>query len=116
MVRISWTGSPGRRVEVLGDFPSWKRPLPMKEVGPGCYALELELASGIYRYKLRVDGQFWIRDPNAHVVDIVGGFDNGELIVGGIESFLYFVFDRCHFGCVGGGFRVYVEVQENTTI
>lgn len=97
-VELHWRGAPGRRVEVLGDLPSWKRPRVMIEHAPGEYHLELELPPGVYRYKLRVDGSHWITDPRASSVDPAGGAGNGELVVGGSALPVLFAPDRRHVG------------------
>src|SRR5688500_13444338 len=95
-VRFFHRGEPGRYVELIGDFPSFKRPRPMRETSPGEYQLELELAPGVYRYKLRIDGHAWITDPRAIAIDRAEGFENSIVIVAGSHPPLYFAPDRRH--------------------
>jgi cyclomaltodextrinase / maltogenic alpha-amylase / neopullulanase len=87
--------APGRLVELLGDFPSWKHPRAMIEAGPGRYRLELSLAPGIYRYKMRIGGERWVSDPSAQAIDRAE-WDNGLCIVGGTSPPLFFAPDSRH--------------------
>jgi len=95
-VSLAWAGPVAQQVEVIGDFPDWKYPVPMKEIAPGRYRCELELEPGVYRYKFRVDQRLWVRDPFATAVDNAEGYGNSLLIVGGARPPLYFAPDRQH--------------------
>lgn len=88
--------APNRRVELVGDFPTWKKPVRMNEVSPGLYRTTLQLAPGIYRYKFQIDFEHWVTDPMADAVDHAGGFGNGLRIVAGSTPPLFFAPDRRH--------------------
>jgi glycosidase len=95
-VLFAFHGEPGHVVEVCGDLPDWTRPAVMTETTPGRYERTLRLAPGIYRYKLRIDGQRWVVDPAAAAVDRAEGFENGLAIVGGSRPPLFFAPDAAH--------------------
>lgn len=64
-VTFTYVGEPGQSVSVAGCFNDWDpaaRPLVDKK-GDGEYSVCFLLKSGVYRYKLVVDGQ-WILDPS----------------------------------------------------
>jgi serine protease AprX len=53
-----------RQVSVAGDFTGWA-PVPMARTGDGEWRLDLPTpAPGRYRYKLVLDGNRWIPDPD----------------------------------------------------
>lgn len=110
-VRFRWTDRPGRKVELLGDLPSWKRPHPMPEIAPGRYECVLRLSPGRYRYKLRLDDHEWRVDPEATAIDPVDGFDNGERVVGGTAPPLHFAPDRRHVQRSGDRLVVHAELS-----
>ncbi len=58
------------RVEIVGDWNGWQR-LPMERRRDERWAVRLELAPGVYRFNLIVDGDRWI------VPDGVAGLDDG---------------------------------------
>ncbi|WP_133511845.1 alpha-amylase family glycosyl hydrolase [Candidatus Thiosymbion oneisti] len=89
-VDFRWSGSPGKKVEVVGEFPTWKVLHRMHETEPGHYSLSLELSSGIYSYKIRVDESQWLSDPENPWTDHVLDFGNSTRVVGGSEPPLFF--------------------------
>lgn len=112
-VSFRWSGPAGQRVELAGDFPDWKYPVPMLELTPGLYACELELAPGVYRYKFRLNGRIWVRDPLARLVDRADVYENGLLIVGGAVPPLVFAPDRRHLAVYEDGRAVFhLEVSD----
>ena len=62
-VRLEFTHPTAKSVSVAGTFNDW-RPgaTEMVSVGDGRWLKELVLASGVYEYRLVVDGE-WIPDP-----------------------------------------------------
>lgn len=110
-----WSGPPGQKVELVGDFPDWKYPVPMPELSPGLYACELDLAPGVYRYKFRVNGRAWVRDPLAAATDLGAPFANHLRIVGGTAPPLLFAPDRRHVALDEDGRAVFhLEVSDRT--
>lgn len=109
-----WTGPPGQRVELVGDFPDWKRPVPMAEMSGGLYACDLELVPGVYRYKFLVNGLAWVRDPAARL-DRGEVFENNLVVVGGTAPPLLFAPDRRHVCLREDGRAVFhLEVADRT--
>ena len=64
-VRLEFIHSTAKSVSVAGTFNDW-RPgaTEMVSVGDGRWLKELVLASGVYEYRLVVDGE-WMPDPLA---------------------------------------------------
>jgi hypothetical protein len=46
-------------VEIMGDFSVWQ-PIPLREIEPGRWSVELPIAGGIYHFVFRVDGELWL--------------------------------------------------------
>jgi hypothetical protein len=46
-------------VELIGDFSAW-RPVPLREIEPGRWRVELPVAPGVYHFVFRVDGELWL--------------------------------------------------------
>lgn len=70
------------RVEVMGSFTQWE-PVPMQQVSPGRWSLDLPLEPGEHLYAYLVDGQA-VAPPEAlrHRPDGFGG-ENGVLVIAG---------------------------------
>ncbi|HEY2796506.1 MAG TPA: S8 family serine peptidase [Thermoanaerobaculia bacterium] len=79
-VRFAFHDDSATRVEVAGDFNGWEASrCPLSRGGGGDWVVEVPLPPpGLYRYKLRVDGERWIADPaNAlREPDPYGGFNS----------------------------------------
>ena len=112
-VSLHWSGPPGQQVEIVGDFPDWKYPLVMEELRPGLYGRELDLPPGVYRYKFRVNGLLWARDPSATLIDRGDVFENNLLVVGGAAPPVVFAPDRRHLALFEDGRAVFhLEVSD----
>ncbi|MBI5549301.1 MAG: hypothetical protein HY901_35905 [Deltaproteobacteria bacterium] len=112
-VSFRWSGPPGQKVELVGDFPDWKYPRAMPELSSGLYACELELEAGVYRYKYRVNGHGWMRDPSARLIDHADVFENNLLVVGGTTPPVVFAPDRRHLAFFEDGRAIFhVEVAD----
>jgi len=62
-VRFTFQAGNGvQKVQLAGDFTSWK-PLPMRKQKSGEYVAQVDLAPGAYQYKFMVDNH-WMTDPN----------------------------------------------------
>jgi glycosidase len=109
-VRIELELAPRQPLLLVGDFPSWKRPVQMVEVAPGRYRADLELEPGLYRYRFRIGLTGWISDPNPKARDLAEGHDNALLIVGGTVPPLYFAPDRRHLAVFPDG-RVLLHAE-----
>ncbi|PLV60443.1 glycogen-binding domain-containing protein [Thermotoga sp. KOL6] len=92
---FEWEGA--KVVYLAGTFNNWSpTALPMEEVEPGLWRVELELEPGTYQYKYVIDGTMWREDPNApgYVDDGFGGYNGiftlvekeGELFIVGPEK------------------------------
>lgn len=74
-VRYQWsvhlTDQTAGTVEVVGDFTSWQRPgLTLARDGStGRWTGEIALEPGLHRYAYIVNGQPWVVDPAAPVVE-----------------------------------------------
>jgi hypothetical protein len=55
-------------VEIMGEFSDWQ-PLPLAAAAPGLWTLTLQLAPGVYRFNVRVDGGDWFVPPGVPAVD-----------------------------------------------
>jgi glycosidase len=109
-VVVRFRGPAGQRVDLAGDFPDWKQPVPMPEETPGHYRCALELEPGLYRYKFLLRGKTYLPDPDAAVVDHAEGHDNAVLVVGGACPPLHFAPDRRHVAVYPDG-RVVVHAE-----
>ena len=106
---------PGQLVELAGDITNFASPLPMPEVSPGLYRLELRLTPGAYRYKFRVNRQQWVDDPQAELHDWADGFTNALVIVGGLTGPIRFAPDRRHLVLDQDG-RLIVQAEVTTSL
>ncbi|MFH1419488.1 MAG: alpha amylase N-terminal ig-like domain-containing protein [Planctomycetota bacterium] len=74
------------RVELVGDFTSWRTgTLPMLSTAGGrVYRRILEVPDGVYHYKVLVNGSIWLEDrqgnPRLREPDNRGGHNSGVLI------------------------------------
>ncbi|MBI4819319.1 MAG: hypothetical protein HY791_23810 [Deltaproteobacteria bacterium] len=108
-VKFTFRAEPHARVEVLGDFPSFKVAHSMRELRPGEYEAELLLQAGVYRYKYRIDGSSWRHDPSKPS-EHVDGYVNNVVVVAGTEPPLYFAPDQRHLAYqVDGSVEVFAE-------
>lgn len=70
------------RVQVVGDWTGWE-PVPLLRASDGGWVLGVELAPGVYRFNLIVDGDRWIVPEGVIAVDDGFGGQAGLLIVSG---------------------------------
>ena len=66
--RLSITGSPARRAEVMGDFTDWIAE-PLVSLGVGQWTLPATLAPGVHYMNVRFDGGEWVVPPGIPAVD-----------------------------------------------
>lgn len=53
-------------VNIAGSFNGWNSSAtPMTDLGDGAYTTYLKLDGGLHQYKLVVNGDIWMQDPNA---------------------------------------------------
>ena len=58
-------GEPGGKVSVVGDFNDWDvAATPLTSAG-GVWSGQLDVPFGRHDYAFVVDGERWVRDPNA---------------------------------------------------
>lgn len=106
---------PGRSVEVLGDFPTWKQLHPMRETAPGVYERTLAAPPGVHRYKFRIDRRDW-QSPEEGPHDEAEGLGNGLRVVGGeAEDALTFAPDPAHVTWRDGALRLHAEATDDET-
>lgn len=61
-----FTGSPGRRVSLVGDFNNWDPAMDLlDETAPGTYSITLRVAPGIHWYYFATDGRRLLDRYNA---------------------------------------------------
>lgn len=96
-VALQWKGPAAQRVELVGDFPNWQQPVPMRESIPGEYECHLKLYPGVYRYQFRINQNTWLCDPHALLTEKTDSFENSLLIVGGTITPAIFAPDRQHW-------------------
>jgi hypothetical protein len=65
---------------VAGDWTAW-RPVPLEQALDGRWILRLQLAAGIYRFNLIVDGERWIVPAGFATVDDGFGGKAGVLVI-----------------------------------
>ena len=73
------------RVEIAGDFNGWQ-PEPLRRDADGRWTFPVDLAPGVYRFNVRVDGGAWIVPPDFPEVDDGFGAKAGLLIVSDGEA------------------------------
>ncbi|OQY26429.1 MAG: hypothetical protein B6244_13570 [Candidatus Cloacimonetes bacterium 4572_55] len=75
-------------VDIVGDWNDWQgEKTPMERTNSGVYRAYVQLDEGLYRYKIRVNGDIWLEDMNAdpglRTDDLTGqGTYNSGIIVG----------------------------------
>ena len=70
-----------RQVNVVGDFNQWCRTsIPMRAMGEGWWALDLQLASGDYRFRYFAEGQ-WYTDYASNGIEKGKWGTNSMLVV-----------------------------------
>jgi hypothetical protein len=60
--RLALVAPTARRVEISGDFTSWK-PVSLARAGDGRWCLTVALSTGTHRLNARIDGGAWIVPP-----------------------------------------------------
>ncbi len=73
-------------VSLVGDFNDWNVAATqlVREEGGGVWAVTVPLTPGRYRYSFLVDGETWLRDPQAaRTVEDEFGRPNSVLTIGG---------------------------------
>jgi hypothetical protein len=71
IVRVVAAGA--RTVELMGDFTSWEPIALIAEEG-GVWVARLDIAPGVHRVNIRIDGGEWIAPPGlSSVADDFGG-------------------------------------------
>jgi hypothetical protein len=78
--RLTLTGVPAERVELMGDFTGWE-PVPLAPAGSGQWTATLRLPPGIHRVNIRVNGGQWIVPPGLPSSNDEFGGAAGILIV-----------------------------------
>jgi hypothetical protein len=76
LVPITYVNPAARTVAVVGSFNGWSpAATPMAALGNGRWRAEVRLGPGRFEYKLAIDGDHWIADPEnpAAVSDGFGG-------------------------------------------
>jgi hypothetical protein len=64
-LRVRIPGSDGAAVvELMGNFTEWT-PVPLARVAPDVWEVRLDLAPGVHRFNVRVDGGEWTVPPGA---------------------------------------------------
>lgn len=79
-VRLAVYAPGAARVELAGDFTDWQ-PVPLTQEAEGSWAASFEIATGIHRVNVRIDGVSWIVPGGvARSTDEFGG-DVGTFVV-----------------------------------
>ncbi len=115
-VCLHYRDRPGRTVAVRGDFSFWRVSHLLEEHVPGEYGCSMALVPGIYQYKLLLDRQHWIPDPNNPWTDHTEGFANSTLVVGGSQPPLFFAPCRRCWVLTAGRLTVHTEVEAGARI
>ena len=68
------------RVEVAGDWNGWQ-PVPLRQDGAGRWVIPADLAPGVYRFNLRIDGTTWVVPSEVPSVDDGFGGQVGILVI-----------------------------------
>ena len=77
-VRVELSYPQAQKAFIAGTFNNWQpATTPLKNVGNGRWATDLELSPGRYEYRFVIDGQ-WISDPQAkdYLPNPYGGFNS----------------------------------------
>jgi cyclomaltodextrinase / maltogenic alpha-amylase / neopullulanase len=77
---------PGARVELRGEMVHWFHPIELRDAGDGWLEAELSLAPGVYEYKLTLDDETWLLDPDNPRTRARDGVRNSVLSVGGTDE------------------------------
>lgn len=73
-------GAPARRVLALGEMTDWRAGVELAPQDDGSFACALELAAGVYAFKLRADDEWEL--PEGYALRGAGGIDNAIVRVG----------------------------------
>ena len=68
------------RVEVMGDFTSWK-PVPLSKSPDGAWTVTMPVLPGLHRLNLRTDGGAWLAPPGLTAVTDEFGGPTGVIVV-----------------------------------
>jgi len=82
-VRFELTQPDAREVHLAGDFNEW-RPgaISLARSPDGVWSVTLPMTVGQHAYQFVIDGQRWVPDPRAAVVDDGFGGRNSVIVVG----------------------------------
>jgi hypothetical protein len=56
-------------VRLAGSFTNWQPRYELHQASPGLWTITLPLSAGVHDYVFVVDGQRWVADPYAQMVD-----------------------------------------------
>jgi hypothetical protein len=77
-IRIHLLGA--ESVELMGDFTDWQ-PVPLTQIRPGTWQIQLALTPGIHRVNVRVDGGAWLVPAGARPEESEFGGAVGLVVV-----------------------------------
>ncbi|MFO0643176.1 MAG: alpha-amylase family glycosyl hydrolase [Polyangiaceae bacterium] len=104
-------GSHPREVVVVGEPTDWRNGLALEPRADGSFAGELDLPTGIYAYKLLVDGRHVV-DPSAvRRVTTREGHENGLIVLGGTDEPFVLAPAPPHVVPTRHGLRLFVGVR-----
>ena len=82
-VRFELVQPDARAVHLAGDFTDWRPDaIPLVRSGEGVWSVTLPMHVGQHAYQFVVDGERWVPDPAAAVVDDGFGGRNSVIVVG----------------------------------
>jgi len=79
LVQFRLQTSEASTVRLAGSFSDWQPTHTLREMPPGVWTVTLPLSPGIHDYAFVVDGERWVVDPSAPVVDDGFGGTNSRL-------------------------------------
>lgn len=71
--------SDASNVHLAGSFTNWQPQYELHQMAPGLWTITLPLPPGVHDYAFIVDGQRWVADPYAQVVDDGFGGTNSRV-------------------------------------
>lgn len=81
MVQFRLQVGDASQVQLAADFTGWEPRYELHELQPGVWAVVVPVTPGVHEYAFVVDGQRWVADPLAPVVDDGFGGTNSRLDV-----------------------------------